>query len=532
MSNPAGHGLAREARVRRHHGRATGGGSGSSILRTVLTALLAAGCGGSPTQDQGPVDQGAVDQSIECTGPDSDGDGVLDSCDLCPNFDDSTDADGDGAPDECDCAPSDPSIFPGAEEICDGVDNDCSEVVDDAAVACPIVCPDGFLDWDRDGVDCEVEGEVLYVVGGVVGGSGLSWDSPIGTPDVALEVTVGGGAPRYQIWIQSGVYHPRFRQDPSEDVTRTLVLRHNVQLIGGFRGTERSVVTASGSSPTVLDGEDQVNTVVRLSSGTAELVNLVVRRGGAPFDTSIIKGGGILVESGATLLLDRVTIRESYAAQGAGVAVLNATVRARHLTIAENRGEAGVAIYQDGENAVFECDQCAVARNDGVSTGAAGLFANGTVVFRNSIFVRNRASVSCLGCGTGGLEVLGAAVELEHCTLVGMQGHRGDPDDPTVYGSAVDVSAGSVVLRNSLVFGNEDAGLSNGVTLLGTAVEGTESECNPGFLGVTNVEQLRLPSTSNCVDTGDPSVDVGPVDYFGNPRVTGDAPDVGASEAP
>ena len=500
--------------------------------------MLAAGCGGSSSQDQGLSDQGSPDQSAECSGPDSDGDGVLDSCDLCPNFDDATDADGDGFPDECDCAASDASIFPGAGEICDGVDNDCSEAVDDAAVTCPIECPDGFLDWDRDGIDCEVEGQVIYVVPNTIGG-GVSWDSPTPTPDVALSGVVGGAAPRYQVWVQSGVYPPVFRQDSSEDVTRTLVLPPNVQVIGGFRGTERSVVTASGTAPTIIDGEDQINTVVTLSSGTAELVNVVVRRGGARFDTTMIRGGGILVESGATLLLDRVTVRDSFATWGGGIAVINGTVRARHLTITGNVGDYGVAIYQEGDNAVFECDQCAVANNgsenlqSGQPTGVAGQFAGGSVVFRNSIFVRNRRNPDCGACGTAGLDVIGATVELEHCTLVGMRGHRVPlPDDPMVYGSAVVVSAGSVVLRNSLVFGNEGPDLSTGVTLLGTAVEGTESECDPGFLGVTNVEQLRLPSTSDCVDTGNPSVDVGSVDYYGEPRVTGDAPDVGASEAP
>ncbi|MCA9254197.1 MAG: hypothetical protein KDA33_01110, partial [Phycisphaerales bacterium] len=35
-------------------------------------------------------------------GPDSDGDGVPDACDVCPGFDDNIDSDGDGVPDGCD----------------------------------------------------------------------------------------------------------------------------------------------------------------------------------------------------------------------------------------------------------------------------------------------------------------------------------------------------------------------------------------------------------------------------------------------
>jgi len=43
------------------------------------------------------------------------------------------DADGDGSCDLEDCAPNDPAIHPGAQELCDGVDNNCNGVVDELA---------------------------------------------------------------------------------------------------------------------------------------------------------------------------------------------------------------------------------------------------------------------------------------------------------------------------------------------------------------------------------------------------------------
>ena len=67
---------------------------------------------------------------------DTDSDGVGDACE--------GDKDGDGVADGQDCAPLNPDVHPGAAELCDGVDNNCSGAADE-----------GFPDFDKDGIkDC------------------------------------------------------------------------------------------------------------------------------------------------------------------------------------------------------------------------------------------------------------------------------------------------------------------------------------------------------------------------------------------
>ena len=91
-------------------------------------------CDGCPLDPQDDVDRdgacGDVDTCPTVSDPeqdDSDGDALGDACDNCP-FDsnaDQDDGDGDGGGSACDCNDADPVTHPGAEEVNDGLDNQC-----------------------------------------------------------------------------------------------------------------------------------------------------------------------------------------------------------------------------------------------------------------------------------------------------------------------------------------------------------------------------------------------------------------------
>jgi hypothetical protein len=113
-------------------------------------------CADLKNPTQGDVDQDGLGDACDA---DLDGDGKDNASDNCPlvsnpgqedaDSDGTGDAcendkDGDGTPDAMDCAAMDPLVHPGADEVCNSVDDDCDLLVDE-----------GFPDQDMDGLkDC------------------------------------------------------------------------------------------------------------------------------------------------------------------------------------------------------------------------------------------------------------------------------------------------------------------------------------------------------------------------------------------
>ena len=119
-------------------------------------ANLVDNCPETANTVQGDIDGDELGDACDA---DDDGDGVDDEGDNCAKVanPDQEDADDDGQGDACeddldgdgwvngqDCAPAQPLIYPGAKEVCDGLDNNCNYQVDE-----------GYPDLDADGLhDC------------------------------------------------------------------------------------------------------------------------------------------------------------------------------------------------------------------------------------------------------------------------------------------------------------------------------------------------------------------------------------------
>ena len=111
-------------------------------------------CGDLLAGDCGPArcmaDSGTCASAVDC---DDDDVTTIDSCDPDEGCQyELVDTDEDGDPDQTDCAPTDPKIFNGAEEICDGDDNNCDGSIDELPIcACDEIgeaCCDGEAQAD------------------------------------------------------------------------------------------------------------------------------------------------------------------------------------------------------------------------------------------------------------------------------------------------------------------------------------------------------------------------------------------------
>jgi len=126
------------------------------------------------------------------------------------------DPDGDGARCEADCAPDDPTIYPGAAEICgDGIDQDCSGAADDS-LDCPdciptelatgsyLICPNRRT-WVEAVEHCADDGATLVQIDSAAQ-SVVSQDWWLGLNDRETEgrfVWFDGTVPTYTNWRAS-----------------------------------------------------------------------------------------------------------------------------------------------------------------------------------------------------------------------------------------------------------------------------------------------------------------------------------------
>jgi hypothetical protein len=170
----------------------------------------------------------------------------------------------------------------------------------------------------------------------------------------------------------------------------------------------------NGPGANVLRIRQERNTedrVFHISAGHVSISGLSIS--GGDDTSSNFGGGGVLIDSGATLSLGNCMITGN--------------------TSSNSGGAGGIQNF-----GTLNLSNSAVERNDG---DVGGLASSGTLTLTNSTFSDNAANI------TGGIEVDAGTASILNCTIA----HNGDADGNSNVGGMKIVSGSTVSLKNSIV---------------------------------------------------------------------------------
>ena len=449
--------------------------------------------------------------------------------------DDPVDADGDGSYSDEDCDDADATVYPGAEELCDGKDNDCDGV------------SEGEGDADLDGLyDCEDYCPIQVDLTAPAGGDG-SFARPFQVVQDGIDEAPIVGC--YEIDVHPGTY--------TENID--------------FMGYDVDVRGVDGPLATVLDGggAGSVVTIASGESASARLTGFTVTNGSAT------KGGGIYIEASDPRIEDNIItdnevtgspasgggvylydsdaeisaneITDNVAGyggdddgnDGGGITILYGAPLVQGNVIASNLAGDGGGIWVARSDATIlhnvidsnEADDAGVTDDSGYTlTGQGGGvdFQADTdgVSFTNNIVTNNVA-----GSHGGGVAAIGYYVETDvaepliaYNTIAFNEVSSGSYGDglcvwgvgsPTVTGNIL-YANGSTGLYSQYAYAVVEYNLSNGQSSDWAGALGNldNSDGNlgstPGFMGVSDDgdwtnDDFHLKSGSAAVDAGDPA---------------------------
>jgi len=211
---------------------------------------------------------------------------------------------------------------------------------------------------------------VIYVKSGGTG-NGTSWLQAYGGLNLALQNVVSGD----EIWVAQGTYFPSSTLNSAEP----FVFKDGVKLYGGFEGNETLLSLRADTSglTTILSGNlsNSVQTEILFRVNNASNINNLI-------DGFTITGAKRIMVNGQP--------------GGAGLQILNSTIKLKNCIIKENRTElldfvitsnnhgGGAAIHSVSSDLVLE--NVAIIDNslENISTGiGGGLVDGGAIYMRN-----------------------------------------------------------------------------------------------------------------------------------------------------
>jgi hypothetical protein len=395
-----------------------------------------------------------------------------------------------------------------------------------------------------------------YVSASGPGGDGLSWATASTNLAVALEAAAAGDS----VWVAGGEYAGNLRIPPG------------VTVLAGFRGDEAEPETRNSRRNA---------TRIRLATNGVPTITFLPGSGMATLDGFRLEGlrgpGSVITATNALLGLHDIDLiapgltvdvfsqsgRPLWNLQNCDVRITGCNLiaaTAGDRALIELRGEGFiVGNYFAANFAESELSGIAsglillneaspliernwFAGNYGNRGGGITALGSSAPLIRNNIFTEQQAYLASLGENDrrdGGSALFGdtnASPRFVHNTVVTrggaplrLLGTNGlVANNLFVFGDAGAQVAGLEPISNNGWVGITNTYGTNSVPI--TGVSGNIALEYP-FVSEANRGHVMLRTNSPAIDSGIPLADAGDVDFFGNPRVLGSSPDLGAFES-
>jgi predicted outer membrane repeat protein len=417
-------------------------------------------------------------------------------------------------------------------------------------------------------------------------GNGSSWASA--TSDLQGAIDAGGVE---QVWVKSGTYLPTWNWAVGNPRAKAFKLKNNVKIYGGFNSTENNP-TFEQRNPytyyTILSGDlgvpedpsDNAYTVIlvfyyeNLSENTL-LDGFVIQDGNADGDDYYGFGGGARIDSGLPVFRD-CTFKCNSAVWGGGLYIRDASPTLENCNITNNTASekgGGLFIYKNSETQISNSFVVFNNANEGggiynhnntelniintyISFNTAefgGAFFNThcspTIIscymhynvadFGSAIYNTNQASPSIINCvlmfniseisGGSTIHNLYSNPFIANSTICRNDAEIGGiflfQSSPTIYNTIIWNETGNYITQEYSVPDVQYCCIKDG--WIGGGVGNVTIDPEFAF-----EDQHYVKSTSFMIDRGNSALVPEGIDFDfdGNPRITGQNVDIGASE--
>jgi hypothetical protein len=434
-----------------------------------------------------------------------------------------TDTDGDTDNDTDTDTDSDTECFPesylgcGADgdvhwfDSCDVEGEEVSDCLDEAANG---ACADGVCGCapGHTGDDCARC--LIYVVG--AGGSdsneGDSCEEGLATVQAGINTAAPEGC---EVWVKEGVHKPTEdptgSSTPSNERTKTILLKEGVDLYGGFDGAEIALsqqnvtwneTTLSGDIGTIGDGSENCYHVVT-GADFARIDGFTITAGTASLDCwdSPDSGGGGMNNDHASPTVSNCVLTGNGAAFGGGMLNFASSPTVTNCNFANNIAYygGGMANYADSSPVVADCT---FSNNTGYSEGA-GMSNNSSSPTVTSCLFQGNTDSTWGGVGSGMSNNALSSPVVTSCTFLN--------NATSSYGGGMFNGESSSTVTGCVFAGNsalKGGGLYDGASssVVANCIF-VDNYADYGGAGVYNY--WSFPSITNCTFTDNRAQEVG-----------------------